>query len=222
MAPKRKRRSTRSHTDYEVDTSEDDEILQKPNSIDSGGSDSESDSKQLNDDHDNSDDIDYILSQYSYKKVFSSYVEDQTKLEKDHTYVWVDGEKKYDNNLENLCFLSDSQKRTISNYSHVELFEQFFSDNMKNYIVQATNENGYALTLGDLNTFIGILILSTFNKSQKDYWSLDPLLSCDIIRSSMRRDTFIEIKSKIKYSKATDENKDDKAWRTRILLNKFR
>jgi len=47
-------------------------------------------------------------------------------------------------------------------------------------------------------------------------------LSCDIIRSSMRRDTFIEIKSKIKYSKATDENKDDKAWRTRILLNKFR
>jgi len=58
----------------------------------------------LNDDHDNSDDIDYILSQYSYKKVFSSYVKDQTKLEKDHTYVWVDGEKKYDNNLENSCF----------------------------------------------------------------------------------------------------------------------
>jgi len=119
------------------------------------------------------------LSQYSYKKVFSLYVEDQIKLEKDHIYVWVDGEKKYNNNLENLCFLSDSQKRTISNYSHVELFEQFFSDDMKNYIVQVTNENGYALTLGDLNIFIGILILSTFNKrkSQKDYW----FLSCFMI-----------------------------------------
>lgn len=91
---------------------------------------------------------------------------------------------------------------------------------MKNYVVEATKENGYTLNLDDLNTYLGILILSSFNKrkSQKDFWSLDPLLCCDIVRSAMSRDTFLEIKSKIKYSKTSDEKKDDKAWRVRILL----
>jgi len=63
---------------------------------------------------------------------------------------------------------------------------------MKNYIIAATKENGYELSLSDLNTFIGIIIFSSFNKrkSQCDYWSTDPYLSSEIISSAMSRDKF--------------------------------
>ena len=75
----------------------------------------------------------------------------------------------------------------MRNSSHVQLFEHFFSIELKNYIVEATKVNGYTLNLDDLNIYIGILILSSFNKrkSQKDYGSLDPLLCCKIVRSAM-------------------------------------
>lgn len=64
----------------------------------------------------------------------------------------------------------------------------------------------------DLETFLGIIILSSFNKrkSQRDYWSSDVLLSCDIVQQAMSRSTFEEIKSHLKYSTAKDNNPGDK------------
>jgi len=83
---------------------------------------------------------------------------------------------------------------------------------MKNHIIEATNLNNGELFLSDLNTFIGILILSAFNKrkAQRDYWSNDLYLCCQIISSAMSRDKFEKIKSKIKYSKLADFNASDK------------
>ncbi|XP_058799929.1 piggyBac transposable element-derived protein 3-like [Phymastichus coffea] len=76
-------------------------------------------------------------------------------------------------------------------------------------------ENGYDLSKIDLNTFLGVIILSSFNerKSQREYWSSDPLLSCDIVQQAITRNTFEQIKSHLKCSKPADKNPNDKAWR---------
>ena len=52
-------------------------------------------------------------------------------------------------------------------------------------------ETVFDLQLDDLNTFIGIII-SSFNKrrSQRDYWSPKPFLSCEVVSSAMTRDEF--------------------------------
>jgi len=94
---------------------------------------------------------------------------------------------------------------------------------MKQYIIDASKENNYDLKLQDLDTFVGIVIFSSFNKrkSQRDYWLSDPFLSCEIVSSAMSRNKFEEIKSKMKYSKAKDEDPNDKGWRVRSLLKLF-
>lgn len=113
--------------------------------------------------------------------------------------------------------LSSSVKERIRNASPTELFELFFSIELKNYIIEATCSNEYNFTLYDFDVFLGILILSIFNKrkSQRDYWSTNQLLACKPVASAMSRQKFETIKSKIKLSKPKDENLDDKAWRVR-------
>jgi len=118
--------------------------------------------------------------------------------------------------------LKKSEKKV--RYSEpVELFETFFSIEMKQYIIDASEENDFNLQLQDLNTFLGTIILTSFNKkkSQRDYWSTDPFLSCDMISSAMSRNTFEKIKSRLKYLKAGDCDPNDNGWRIRALLNLF-
>jgi len=75
------------------------------------------------------------LSKVSYEKVCKSYTEDKKKLEIDHQYNWVDGETVHPNKIEDNILLSDSQKKKIIESTQVQLFETFFSFEMKNYIV---------------------------------------------------------------------------------------
>ncbi|XP_032688514.1 piggyBac transposable element-derived protein 3-like [Odontomachus brunneus] len=160
----------------------------------------------------------------TYDKICKSYRENQDKLEKGHEFKWVNGEKKYTCDLMDKVLLKDTQKKRIRESKPVELFEQFFSVDMTDYMIDASKENGLNLNMDDLNTFIGIILVSSFNKrkSQRDYWAADPFLSCEVISSAMSRNTFENIKSKLKFSKTKDENTDDKGWRVRVLLNKFR
>jgi len=144
-------------------------------------------------------------------------------LEKNHQFNWKDGEKKYCSDLEDEILLNDSTKKKIRESEPIELFEVFFSTEMKQYIIDASKENDLHLQMHDLNIFIAILMVSSFNKrkSQRDYWSKDPFLSCEVVSSAMARDTFENIKSKLKYSKSDDNNSDDKGWRVRALLTMF-
>lgn len=192
----------------------------------SNGSDSD-DGSEDGDIEENSDWIvrvtDMIPSK-SYEKVLDQYTEDQKKLEPNHLYEWLEGEKKFDESPTNEIMLSESTIKKIRNASLTEVFEYFFSRDMKNYIIESTIMNDYELTLDDLNTFIGVIVMSTFNsrKSQKDYWSRDPFLACHPIAAAMSRDKFLKIKSKIKFSKPTDISPTDKAWRVRAIFENFR
>ena len=69
----------------------------------------------------------------SYRQVLDSYTENQTQLEPEHTYEWLDEEKKYNESFKNEILLSDRPKKMIHNLSAVELFELFFQGNKKLY-----------------------------------------------------------------------------------------
>ncbi|OXU20828.1 hypothetical protein TSAR_010853 [Trichomalopsis sarcophagae] len=108
--------------------------------------------------------------------------------------------------------------------SDVELFELFYSSEIKNYIIEASQINGLQISVGELNTFVGILLLSSINirNNQYEYWETDSLVNCPDISSAMSRNRFKEIKSKLKYSKPTDQNNIDKAWKVLEILQLFR
>lgn len=211
-----KRRRTYSSSDHEFDSSdeEDEEIRTVlPDPDDSGCSDDDAD-----------DEFDNFLEKNVFREASKHYTNDMAKLEKNHIYEWIDGEKAYSNDVENTLLLSDSDKRKIKNMSPVELFESFFSNDIKNYIIQSTKINGYDLTMSELNIFIGIIIFSGYNmrKSQRHYWSTDLHLGSEPIKSAMSRDKFETIKSHLKYSQPSDEDKNDRAWRVRKIMNVFR
>lgn len=182
MSRKRSRRDV--SPDYEVEdetfTSDDDETFMIPNAENSGSSDSDNDSDSY---------CDEKLPETTYKRASKNYQEDQGKLEKDHTFEWVTGERMYPDIIEDKILLPKSTKDKIQKSELVELFETFFPIEMKEYIIGACKENGFDLSLLDLNTFIGIVITSSFNKkkSQRDYWLTDSFLSFAVISSVMSR-----------------------------------
>lgn len=215
-----KRKASRISTteDEESDFDENDDQRVFIPDPDSSGSDADSES-----DDENSNSVSFPT--VSYRSIFNSYSESQKKLEPDHVFLWKAGETLTSNeNLDDKLFLSDSVKRRISSMSPVELFELFLCTEMKNYIIEASKENGLDLHIEDLNTFIGILLLSSYNSRNnlEEYWETDPLVNCSAVSSAMSRTRFKEIKSKIKCSKSADKNNNDKAWRIRQILNLFR
>ena len=135
----------------------------------------------------------------------------------------MDDENCYPDDIGDKLQLNESVMKNIQKSEPAKLFEKFFSMSMKQYIIEAWNEAEFDLQLEDLNTFIGIIILNSINerKSQRNFWSTEPYLSLELVRSAMQRDIFEEIKSKLKYSKSKDNDPTDKAWRVRKLLKLF-
>lgn len=162
--------------------------------------------------------------EHSYSKIHDDYNNSQKKIEEKHEYVWLKGEKIYNDPLINEILLSNSDTKIISNSSCVELFEFFFSHDLKTYIIEATQENGYKLSMSDLNTFLGIMIFSTHNRrlGQRDYWSSDPFLSSHIVSEAISRNKFELIKKHLKYCKLQDKKESDKVWRVRPIVDIFK
>lgn len=209
--------SAREYDDSDLDSEEDDEFVVIPDPDNSGSEgDSESDDENLEEE--------ISKPTVSYRSIFHNYSETQKKLEPDHEFSWCDGEKVCSGNVDDQLLLSDAVKKKICSMSPVQLFELFFSKEIKNYIIEASEANGLDLSIQELDTFVGILLLSSYNvrNEQREYWETDPLVKCSIVSSAMTRDRFGEIKTKIKYSKLDDKNDNDKAWKVREILNLFK
>ena len=222
-----KKRSKHSHQQYHIETEENDENFDDimiPSLDDSQDSESDSNSENENEFTYLSSFLENPIPTISYNQVLDSYSENQKKLEPNHVYEWLDGGKVYGEELRSQVLLSESVRKKILDYSLTDLFELFFSDELKAFIVEATVCNGGDLILQDLETFLGIIILSIFNsrKSQRDYWSNNPFLACEPVKSAMSRHKFEKIKSEMKLSKNEDKNANDRAWRVRVPLNIFR
>lgn len=216
LAKRRKRSVHLQNIEIEERENGNSDALVIPQDDDSSSSESDSESEDY---RNSQNDIPSV----SYSHVLNNYEESQSKLEPDYIYKWATGEKIYNHYPENENLLPDKTKQLICNSSFVELFELFFSIDLKNYIIESTRRNGYDLTIDDFDIFLGVIITSIFNqrKSQKDYWSTNLLLGCPAIATAMSRNKFLEIKSKIKFSKPEDKNVDDRAWRVRNILEIF-
>ena len=235
--PKRKKSGTRNVSKkrriHTVESTEKDDHIASvfiPNPGDSGESDqsnddcsSTSDESDMQTDLEMHEDFESHQPIQSYQKVLENYNASQKKLVEGHSYNWIDGETIHDDTLTNDILLSKKQKDKILTSSSTELFEIFFSDELKKYIIDSTAERGYELTFDRFELFLGIIIFTIFNKrlSQRDYWSTNVLLGADVVRSAMPRTEFDKIKSKIKFHKSSDENTKDKAWRVRSIMNIF-
>ena len=132
MAPKHRRLISDSKSDDEVD-----ENLFLPNPDNSGDEDDSGDSE--------SEFLDDISPEKTYSQASKNYRENQSVLEERYVFEWVEGEKFYPRNVENTCRMSDNVKQKLQKMSSVELFGTFFSDDMKNYIIEATKLNGYMI-----------------------------------------------------------------------------
>ena len=148
----------------------------------------------------------------------------QKLLEENHEYKWIDGEVKYIHDLKNKIYLSSDEKLKIKNMSKIELFELFFSAEIKDIIIEASINNNLELTHDKLDSFIGILIVSIFSsrKSIEDYWSKKDILSLSKVSSCMSRNDYRKIKSRLKFAKITEKNLKDRLWRVRKLVDTFK
>lgn len=205
-------------------TDSDEDVLDMAFLPDAEESDQEtSNDENISDDESDTDETQMVGGHYEYFR--DKYNANQKLLEPNHNYDWVQGESPCVNfPMDEEVYISVDQKTEILKSSHVQLFELFISDDLKQYIIDATMENGYELSMGQLNTFIGILITTIINsrKHQKDYWSKEDILRHDLIASVMSRLEFLSIKRFLKLSKESDRNDKDRVWRVRKVLNIFR
>lgn len=202
-----------------------------PNADDSGESDSDismnGNSEDSSEDKSDSEQVDNSTSTFtvhSYDDVYKSYSSSQKKLENDHQYKWLDGEYNHNRTFTNEIFLRKSDKESILKSTPTNLFECFFTLELKDYIIECTKINGCEMSRTELDVFIGIIIFTTYNKrlSQRDYWSIDPHLRAEPIVSAMSRRRFEQIKSKIKFHKSEERNNTDRIYRVRKMTDIFR
>ena len=121
MSSSAKRLRNSNRQDVEIEEREDgyfDAII-IPQDEGSGISDSDSESEDYQV-------LDNEIPNINYRQISSTYKEDQSNLEPNHTYVWKSGEKKYENYPEDENLLSEKTKTLIRGSSYVQLFELFF------------------------------------------------------------------------------------------------
>ncbi|KAL7288291.1 hypothetical protein TKK_0017629 [Trichogramma kaykai] len=99
-----------------------------PDCQDSGGSDCDYSSEADDESGDDNDSVINLVPVQSFRKVFDTYTDSQKNLASDHKFDWREGEKKYEETLENEIFLKDNNSNKIQNSSLTEIFEYFFSN----------------------------------------------------------------------------------------------
>lgn len=132
-------------------------------------------------------------------------------------------------NAEPLKIIQKKLHDKLSGLSPVQLFEQFFDKEMFDFII--TQSNTYAqqkaanivFNEAILRNFFGILILSGYNTlpSINDYWSKDPCLGSSIVKQTMPRNKFKDIKRLLHFNNNDNLDKNDKLCKVKIVISYF-
>lgn len=114
------------------------------------------------------------------------------------------------------------------NKNPVELFELMFSDNLcelfvsesNNYAVYKGGQNPN-ITLNEMKCFIGILLLTGYNSvpQRNLYWSYEKDVQNALVRTSMRRDRFIQIMSSLHCCDVSNVDLNDKLYKLRPMID---
>lgn len=181
-------------------------------------------SSDNDDDNDESTTEQPEIIEGSYEKIYNDYSDQQTLLQEKHEYQWIDGETRHIYDLSPKNFLNIDQQNNVKNMSKTDIFELFFSDELKNHVLEASKENGLELSVEEFNRFIGILLFSIFNirKCARDYWSKSALLQSTPVVDAMSRNNFFRIKNRLKFAKKDEKKLNDPIWRIRSFAEKFR
>lgn len=141
------------------------------------------------------------------------------------TYEETDGRIQSENRV----------KEDLKDLSPVQIFEKLFDDevcqlivNFSNLYASQNNRHTFSLTVAELKTFFGILILSGYHKLPREgmYWSLDEDIGVDVVSKAMSRNRFREIKRNLHLVDNNDApNTTDKMFKVRkladMLMKKF-
>ena len=112
--------------------------------------------------------------------------------------------------------------------SSYETFSQFFDDKLLLHIVKQSNlyarqknDHGFQLTVNDLKSFLGILILSGYNKfpRQHMYWESAIDSGVEIVKRTMTYKRFKIIKKILYFNNNANVQEEDKAFKIRPVMN---
>ena len=117
-------------------------------------------------------------------------------------------------------------KETLEEKYPVQLFEEMFSESMYEHIITETlryatatkNDPLFSMTIGELKTFIGVLLLSGYHQlpSERQYWSTEDDLGVESVRRAMSRNRFLKIKAYLHFSAA---HQNDRGFKIRPLMD---
>lgn len=115
-----------------------------------------------------------------------------------------------------------------SSLSVTDLFELFFTDEILAHIQQETtnyvlplNCSDPKITIPDLKCFLGILVLSGYNKlpGKIFYWDSGDDVGNKLVKNSMRRDRFVTIMRFMHWADNTKASDTDKLWKIRPVAD---
>lgn len=139
--------------------------------------------------------------------------------------IWIDGDLESHSQFEN------PMNESLQSKSPIELFCQFFDNDIFTYILNETKK--YAaykncpdpnISMSELKCFFGIMILSGYHAltSRRYYWDEHSDMAVEIVKNSMRRNRFEQIMRFIHFADNTQINVNDKMWKLRHLMTKLK
>lgn len=162
----------------------------------------------------------------SYKKI-TKQIGAKTKAKRSRkkpksNKIWIDGDFEKTTKF---------RQRGFDKYaclSVTDLFELFFTDEVWKHIQSESTKYALSLncpdpkiTISDLNSFFGILILSGYNKlpGKTFYWDSGEDVGNTFVQNSMRRDRFVSIMRFMHWADNSKMSETDKLWKIRPVAD---
>ena len=116
----------------------------------------------------------------------------------------------------------------LAGKSPAEIFELIFDEEMLSLLMEQSilyarqnNRHDFSCTIAEMKTFIGFLLFTGYHKLPREdmYWSLDPDCNIYVVRNSLSRKQFRDIKKNLHLQDNSDLEKNDKLCKVRPYLN---
>ena len=116
----------------------------------------------------------------------------------------------------------------LAGKSPAEIFELIFDEEMLSLLMEQSilyarqnNRHDFSCTIAEMKTFIGFLLFTGYHKLPREdmYWSLDPDCNIHVVRNSLSRKQFRDIKKNLHLQNNSDLDKNDKLCKVRPYLN---
>ncbi|KAI4462446.1 transposase is4 [Holotrichia oblita] len=124
----------------------------------------------------------------------------------------------------------DIVKQELAGLNPFQIFEKLFDDEIITYITKETqryaaqqNNHSFTVTNNEIKIFIGFLLFTGYHRllREKLYWCTDEDLNIPLVRGSMSRNKYYEIKKYFHLANNETVDKNDKVYKIRSLMEKL-